>query len=59
VPKVFDLITDPKEQYPATGIRHTWSAGAAMKLVAEFEQSLKEHPPIAPGTGSVHAATIA
>jgi arylsulfatase len=39
-PKAFDLITDPKEEYPATGIRNT----------AEFEQSLKKYPPIAPGT---------
>jgi hypothetical protein len=25
-PKAFDLITDPKEEYPATGIRNTWAA---------------------------------
>jgi arylsulfatase A-like enzyme len=48
-PKAFDLITDPKEEYPATGIQNTWSAGPAMKIVAEFEQSLKKYPPIAPG----------
>ena len=49
-PKAFDLITDPKKEYPATGIRNTWVAGPAMKIVAEFEQSLKKYPPIAPGT---------
>jgi arylsulfatase len=49
-PKAFDLITDPKEEYPATGIRNTWSAGPALKIVADFEQSLKKYPPIAPGT---------
>src|SRR5881394_1621012 len=49
-PKAFDLITDPKEEYPATGLRNTWSAGPAIKVVVEFEQSLKQHPPIAPGT---------
>jgi arylsulfatase A-like enzyme len=48
-PKAFDLITDPKEEYPATGLRSTWSAGPAMKIIAEFEESLKKHPPIAPG----------
>ena len=49
-PKAFDLITDPKEEYPATAIRNSWNAGPAMKIVIDFEKSLKEHPPIAPGT---------
>jgi arylsulfatase A-like enzyme len=49
-PKVFDLITDPKEEYPATGMRNTWVAGPAMKIVSDFEASLKRYPPIAPGT---------
>jgi arylsulfatase A-like enzyme len=49
-PKAFDLITDPKEEYPATAVRNTWNAGPAIKIVTEFEQSLKEYPPIAPGT---------
>lgn len=49
-PKAFDLITDPKEEYPATGIRSTWAAGPALKIVAEFEQSLRKYPPIPPGT---------
>ena len=49
-PKAFDLITDPKEEYPQTGLRSSWIAGPAMKVVVEFEQSLKKHPPIAPGT---------
>ena len=50
VPKVFDLITDPKEQYPATGLLHSWVAGPAMKIVVDFEESLKKYPPIASGT---------
>ena len=49
-PKAFDLITDPKEEYPATGVRNSWMAGPAMKVVEEFEQSLKKYPPIVPGT---------
>jgi arylsulfatase len=49
-PKAFDLITDPKEEYPATAIRNSWNAGPVMKIVVDFEQSLKKHPPIAPGT---------
>jgi arylsulfatase len=41
-PKVFDL-TDPKEEYPATGMRNTWVASPAMKIVSNFEQSLKKN----------------
>jgi arylsulfatase len=50
VPKLFDLITDPKEEYPQTGLRNSWVATPAMKIVADFEASLKKYPPIAPGT---------
>jgi arylsulfatase len=49
-PKAFDLITDPKEEYPATGIRSTWISKPAMSIIVEFEKSLKKYPPIAPGT---------
>jgi arylsulfatase A-like enzyme len=49
-PKAFDLITDPKEEYPETGLRCTWIAGPLMKIAVEFEESLKKYPPIAPGT---------
>src|SRR5207237_8469573 len=49
-PKAFDLITDPKEEYPQTGLRSSWIAGPAMQVMVEFEQSLKHYPPIAPGT---------
>jgi arylsulfatase A-like enzyme len=49
-PKAFDLITDPKEEYPQTALRNTWNAGPAMAIVVEFEKSLKKYPPIAPGT---------
>jgi arylsulfatase len=49
-PKAFDLITDPKEEYPATGLKSTWIAGPAMKIVVEVEQTLKKNPSIKPGT---------
>jgi arylsulfatase A-like enzyme len=49
-PKAFDLITDPKEEYPATGIRSSWVARPALTIVVEFEKSLKKYPPIPPGT---------
>ena len=50
VPKLFDLITDPKEEYSQNSILNTWVAEPATKLVVEFEASLKKYPPIAPGT---------
>jgi hypothetical protein len=43
--KAFNLITDPKEEYPATGIRSTWNAGPPLKILAEFEESLKRYRP--------------
>jgi arylsulfatase len=49
-PKVFDLITDPKEEYPQTALRETWNAAPIMKIVVDFERSLKKYPAIAPGT---------
>lgn len=49
-PKAFDLITDPKEEYPQISLRNTWNAGPAMRIVEEFEKSLKQYPPISPGT---------
>jgi arylsulfatase len=50
VPKIFDLYTDPKEEYPGTLTPNAWVTGPMMKIVAEFEASLKKYPPIAPGT---------
>ncbi|HEY6806334.1 MAG TPA: arylsulfatase [Pyrinomonadaceae bacterium] len=49
-PKAFNLITDPKEEYPQTGLLSTWVAGPALKVMLDFEQSLKRYPPILPGT---------
>ena len=50
VPKGYDLITDPKEEHPETGLRNSWVATPAMKIVAEFQASLDKYPLIAPGT---------
>jgi len=49
-PKAFDLITDPKEEYPQTGLRNTWTAGPAMQIMTTFGQSLAKYPPIKSGT---------
>ena len=50
VPQIFDLYADPKEEYPATLTANAWVAGPMMKMVGEFEASLKKYPPITPGT---------
>lgn len=49
-PKAFDLLSDPKEEYPGTALRNTWNAGPTMAIITEFERSLAEHPPIRPGS---------
>jgi arylsulfatase len=50
VPKIFDLLSDPKEEYGATLTSNAWVAGPIMQIVADFEESVKRYPPIAPGT---------
>lgn len=50
VPKIYDLYTDPKEEYPASLTPNAWVVGPMMKIVADFEASLKRFPPITPGT---------
>jgi arylsulfatase len=50
VPKLYDLIADPKEEYPAIASPSGWVGHPAMKIVAEFEASLTKHRPIKPGT---------
>jgi arylsulfatase len=50
VPKIFDLIKDPTEEYGATLTADAWVSGPMMKIVADFEASVKRYPLIAPGT---------
>jgi len=50
VPKLFDLITDPREEHPDVTMRNSWVSEPAMKIVVEIEQSLRRHPQILPGT---------
>jgi arylsulfatase len=50
VPQIFDLYTDPKEEYPATLTPNAWVGEYMMKIVGDFEKSLVKYPPIKPGT---------
>lgn len=50
VPKIFDLVNDPKEEYGATLTPNGWVSGPMMTIVAEFERSVQTYPLIPPGT---------
>jgi len=49
LPAVYNLLTDLKEERDV-GAYNTWLADPMMKIVAEFEASLKKYPPIKAGT---------
>jgi arylsulfatase A-like enzyme len=49
LPKVINLLTDLKEERN-TGPKDGWVTVPMMKLIADFEQSLKRYPPIKMGT---------
>lgn len=48
--KLFDLIADPKEEYPQVTQINTWVSRPARAILDAFQQSVKQYPPIAPGT---------
>jgi arylsulfatase len=47
-PWIFNLLRDPKEQTQVT-TEENWVRGPILRLLAAFQASLKEHPPIPPG----------
>ena len=49
-PKLFNLITDPHEEYPQPSLENTWVAAPTMRIAAQFMESLRRYPPIEPGT---------
>jgi arylsulfatase A-like enzyme len=50
LPKLFNLATDPKEEYPEETLRNTWVIDRCLKAYREFYQSLKIYPAIPEGT---------
>ncbi len=48
-PKLFNLVLDPKEEFPVT-VQNTWAIDPMTKLIAAFELSRRKTPLIAPGT---------
>jgi arylsulfatase len=55
VPKIFDLVNDPKEEHGEIATPNGWVAELMMKIVGDFEESLKRFPPIQPGTPDPYA----
>jgi arylsulfatase len=49
MPRVYNLLSDPQERDNVL-FPHTWVPKAALPQLEEHVASLKEHPPIAPGT---------
>jgi hypothetical protein len=49
LPRIINLLTDLKEENDVA-IQATWVAEPVMKIVGEFEASLKEYPLIKAGT---------
>jgi arylsulfatase len=49
LPKVINLLTDLKEENDV-GVYNTWVADPVMKIVTDFQASLKKYPPIPVGT---------
>jgi arylsulfatase len=49
LPKLINLLTDLKEERDVAA-HNTWVLDPVVKVIGEFEASLKKHPPIAMGT---------
>jgi arylsulfatase len=49
VPKLVNLLTDLKEERDV-GVQNSWVAEPMVKIIGEFEASLKKYPPIKVGT---------
>jgi arylsulfatase len=54
IPLLFNLYTNPREDEEKTTV-DSWIIGPALKIVAEFEASVKTHPLIAMGTTDPYA----
>lgn len=48
-PWIFNLIQDPKEESDIGYQNASWVRGPMLRLIRNFQESLKQHPPIPPG----------
>jgi arylsulfatase len=49
-PWIFNVVTDPKEETDVAN-ENSWVRTPIRHLVHEFQESLKEFPPVPPGAG--------
>ncbi len=49
LPKLYNLTTDPKEEYPEETLRNTWAMDGCLKAIRSFYDSLKKYPAIPEG----------
>jgi len=50
LPKLFNLATDPKEEYPEITLRNTWAMVKCLDVIKQFNESLKKYPAVPEGT---------
>jgi hypothetical protein len=53
-PELFNLYTNPREEDDKV-VLDSWIIGPVLKMVAAFEESAKQHPPIPMGTPDPYA----
>lgn len=49
LPKLFNLTTDPKEEYPEETLRNTWAIDRCLEAIRQFQLSLQQYPPVPEG----------
>jgi len=49
LPKLFNLTTDPKEEYPEEALRNTWAIVRCLDVVRDFQESLRKYPVVPEG----------
>lgn len=50
LPKLFNLRSDPKEEYPEETLRNTWVVNRCLEVIRAFEHSLSQYPAVPEGS---------
>jgi len=56
-PYIFNLIRDPKEE-TNVATEENWVRGPILRMLADFQESLRTHPPIPPGAPDDYQVTV-
>ena len=57
LPKVINLLTDLKEERDVAA-KNSWVIDPVVRIIGEFEASLKKYPPIPMGTADPYAPPV-